>query len=134
MAGVLVGPENIDLSFDTVHEFILLNTLRSQLRELLIRCDLPTSLTNHDQLWNQFVTYYAGVIEHGTLSCSAPGPTLKHVSQVTFTKGRGRMGELLPFNMAWRVALLDGRTMDVDVSARLGTRGQPLASWGLHLN
>jgi hypothetical protein len=136
MDSVFVGPEDFALSHDMVHEFVFLNALRFQLRERLTAYHLPTDLTDDDARWNQFVTYYAGVIEDGTLSCSAAGRVLKHVKQVTFTKGRGAVGEFshMPFNMVWRVALLNGKTLDVDVNARTVERGSPMVAWGLHLN
>lgn len=136
MEGVLVGPEDFGASHRMIQEFLFLETLRSQLRDFLAGYDLPLDLTDDSDQWNDFVKHYAGVIEDGSLICQAKTPVLKHVKQVTFTKGRDAIGEFaqIPFDMVWCVELLDGRSIDVDVNARPDTNGSgPMVSWGVHL-
>jgi hypothetical protein len=60
---------------------------------------IRAELTDDDARWNEFVKHYAGVSEGRSLSIHAPNYTMKHVKEVTFTKGRESMGEFtqLPF-------------------------------------
>jgi hypothetical protein len=135
--GVLIGPEDIGASNRMVREFLMLDTLRSQLRDFCQSNGIRTDLTDSDGRWNQFVEHYAGVIEDGTLEIRSPNHGLRHVKQVTFYKGDGARGEFvqIPFDMVWRIALLDGRSIDVDVNARPAVNGaETMIGWGIHLN
>lgn len=135
--GVLVGPEDFGASNRMVREFLILDTLRSQLHEFFQSSGIRTDLTDDDARWNEFVKHYAGVIEDGSLSIRAENHGMKHIKQVTFIKGRDAIGEfsLLPFDMMWRIALLDGRSIDVDVNARPAMNGAgPMVASGIHLN
>ena len=135
--GVLVGPEDFGASNRMVREFLILDTLRSQLRDFFQSSHIRTDLIDDDARWHEFVRHYAGVIEDGSLSIRAGHHGMKHIQQVTFAKGRDAIGEfaLLPFDMMWRIALLDGRSIDVDVNARPDKDGSgQMISWGIHLN
>jgi hypothetical protein len=48
-------------------EFVFLDTFRSELREFLVRYDLPTQICDEDPHWHNFLTIYAEVIENGSL-------------------------------------------------------------------
>ena len=135
--GVLVGPEDFGASDRMVHEFLLLDTLRSQLREFFQSSGIRTELTTDDARWNDFVRHYAGVIEDGSLSIRAEDHGMKHVKQVTFIKGRDATGEFtqIPFDMMWRIALLNGKSIDIDVNARPAMNGAgPMIACGIHSN
>lgn len=135
--GVLVGPEDLGASNRMVREFLSLDTLRSQLRDFCRSNGIRTDLTDDDARWNEFVRHYAGVIEDGSLEIRSQNHGMRHVKQVTFMKGDDARGEFaqIPFNMVWRIALLDGRSIDVDVNARLAMNGAgPMVAWGVHLN
>lgn len=134
--GFLVGPEHFAESYRMVRELILLETFRAQLREFLHNSGIRHELTDDDERWAEFVTHYAGVIEDGSLSIRDPNHGLKHVRQVTFLKGRDPVGEFseLPFAMVWRVSLHDGRTFDIDVSARPPRDDvERMIGWGIHV-
>ena len=86
--GVLVGPEDFGASNRMVREFLILDTLRYQLRDFCLANGIRTDLTDDDTRWNEFVRHYAGVIEDGSLEIRAQNHGQKHVKQVTFIKGR----------------------------------------------
>jgi hypothetical protein len=135
--GVLVERQDLGASYQTVSEFLTLDTLRSQLREFFQWRDIRTDLTDDDARWDEFVKHYAGVIEDGSLSIRAENHGMKHVKQVTFTKGNPAAGEFnrFPFDMVWRVTLLDGRSLNVNVSGRPAMNGAgPMRAWGFQLN
>jgi hypothetical protein len=134
--GVLVGPEDFGASDRMVREFLFFDTFRSQLRDFFQTKGIRADLTERDDRWNEFVTQYAGVIEDGSLSILATDHGLTHVKEVTFLKGRDAIGEFaqIPFDMTWSVSLLDGRTLDIDVSARPPMNGAgQMISCGGHL-
>jgi len=109
--------EDIVLEHRMLREFIFLDTFRVQFSELLNSYALPTKLCDDDNLWHEFLTHYAGIIEDGSLSCRSNSPTLKWVKEVVFTKGRTRTDGFIPFDLTWEIQLLDGRTLAVSVSA-----------------
>lgn len=121
--GYLIGPEDFGESDRMTREFIFLDTFKAQLREFFHHYGVVTDLTDDESRWNEFVEHYAGVIEDGSLALRADTGQLTHVKQVTFIKGRPALGEFdqMPFNMTWRVALLNGKTLDIDVNARPAT-------------
>jgi hypothetical protein len=123
--GKLVGPEDFGADNQMVHEFLMFETLRSQFRDFCQSKGIRTDLTDDGARWNEFVRHYAGVIEDGSLSILAPNHGMKHVKKVTFIKGRDTFGEFaqIPFDMVWRITLLDGRRIDVDVNARPPMKG-----------
>lgn len=134
--GVLTGNEDVGASHRMIRNFIFLETFKAQLRDFLAGYGLPTDLTDDIEEWKTFVAQYAGVIEDGSLVCQAKNHALKQVKQVTFTKGRDAIGEFtqIPFNMLWCIALLDGRSVEVEVNARPATgMAGPMYSWRLHL-
>jgi hypothetical protein len=130
---VIVGPEDILASNRMIREFIFLDTFRSELRDFFQARGIRTRLTDDDAWWNEFVKHYAGVIEDGSLSIKAENHGLTHVKEVTFTKGRDvtERFSLLPFDMVWSVSMLDGRHLDVEVSAT--DDAARMISWGVHL-
>ena len=133
--GYLVGPEDVAARNRMALELFFRDTFKSQLHEFFVTNGVRTDLTDNDARWNEFVKHYAGVIEEGSLVYRAQG--LKHVKQVTFTKSRDATGELaqmMPFDMRWRVALVDGRRFDIDVNARRGDKGPPLIDLGVQLH
>lgn len=117
VASVLAGSTDIILEHRMLKEFILLNTFREQFKKFLQAYNLPTGICDKDARWHKFLKSYAGIIEDGSLSCRASGK-LNHVKEVTFTKGRpASEGSYLPFNLSWKILLLDGKTMTVDIQA-----------------
>jgi hypothetical protein len=137
--GYLADSQPLIDSHQMVREFFFLDTFRDQLREFFVAEGLPTDLTDDGDRWNEFVRNYAGVIEDGSLVCHARNHTLRHVKQVTFTKGGDKVGAFgqLPFNMRWGVALHDGHPrgirIDVDVNAGPTQHGNPMIFWGVQL-
>lgn len=134
--GVLVGPEDLRASDRMVREFLSLDTLRSQLRSFFDSNGIRRELTDDDGRWNEFVRHYAGVIEDGSLQIRSPDHGMRHVKQLTFIRGDRAHGEFAqaPFDMVWRIALLDGRRIDVDVNARPAvTDSDAMVAWGIHL-
>jgi hypothetical protein len=135
--GVLVGPEDLGASNRMVREFLLLDTLRSQMRDFFHASGIRAELLDDNDRWHQFVAHYAGVIEDGSLQILAPNHGMRHVKQVTFVKGSNAMGEFdtIPFDMVWHVELRDGRSLDIDVNARPPKNGaEQMIGWGIHLN
>ncbi len=66
---------------------------------------------------SKFLKSYAGIIEDGSLYCRAEN-NFAFIRDVVFTKGRSRTDDnFISFDLSWRIGLLDGRTMIVDVSA-----------------
>ena len=116
--GFLLGPEDLSASHKMVRDFVVLDTFRAQLRDFLQAVRVRTDLVDDDAAWNEFVAQYAGVIEDGSLAIRSENHGLEHVKQVTFTKGREVLGEFsqLPFDMMWTIALLDGRSLEVEVN------------------
>ena len=135
--GKLVDPEDLRADHRMVQDFLALDTLRGQFRDFCQSTGIRTDLTDSDERWNEFVKHYAGIIEDGALAIQAQSHGMKHVKQVTFTKGRNATGEFdqIPFNMVWHVDLLDGRSLDIDVNARPARDGGgTMVSTRIHLN
>ena len=135
--GKLVGPEDFRAEHRMVQDFLTLNTLRGQLSAFCQLNGICPDLTESDDRWAEFVTHYAGVIEDGSLEIRGQNHGMEHVKRVIFRKGRDAKGEFnqIPFNMVWRVDLLDDQSVDIEVSARpvqddLG----PMSFVGFHLN
>jgi hypothetical protein len=119
VASVLAGGGNIALEHQMLEEFVLMKTFRDQFRQFLKAENLPTSICDKDSRWHRFLKHYAGVIEDGSLSCSAKkANALKHVDEVTITKGKAASkGSYLPFEFKWEILLLDKRKMTVELQA-----------------
>lgn len=113
----VLGNPNLVLEYHVFREFVFLEAFRAQLGELLAHHGLPTMICETDDLWHEFVTHYAGIIEDGSLSCDAKNAPLKWVKQVIFTKGRNLPDSRLPFELCWNIELLDGRSIGVRVHA-----------------
>jgi hypothetical protein len=98
-------------------EFVFLDTFRSELREFLVRYDLPTQICDEDLCWHNFLTVYAGVIENGSLYCGTEG--LKLVKGVKFSKGgRTAPDGYFPFHLKWTILLQeDGKEIELEVNA-----------------
>lgn len=96
-------------------EFVFLDTFRSELREFLVRYDLPTQICDEDPHWHNFLTIYAEVIENGSLYCEAQG--LKRVEGVRFSKGRRTATNYFPFHLKWTILLQGGKEVELEVNA-----------------
>jgi hypothetical protein len=135
--GLLIGPEDSRATSAMVREFLSLNAARSQLRDFCLARGIRTDLSDDRERWREFVRHYAGVIEDGSLAIRAPNHGLRHVKRVTFIRGPEASGELtlLPFDMGWRVELLDGRSIRIEVNASPETDGTlEMVGWAVHLN
>jgi hypothetical protein len=98
-------------------EFVFLDTFRSELREFLVRYNLPTQICDEDPRWHDFLRVYAEIIENGSLYCGAEG--LKLVKGVTFSKGRETPTDnYFPFHLKWTILLQeDGKEVELEVNA-----------------
>jgi hypothetical protein len=119
VASVLDGGGNMKLEHDMLEEFVLMKTFRHQLTLLLQAYNISTSICDKDSRWHKFLKSYAGVIEDGSLSCSAKkANALKHVDEVTITKGKpANPDSYLPFELKWEILLLDKRKLTVELQA-----------------
>jgi hypothetical protein len=118
-----------------VREFVFLDTFREQLRWFLDSYGLPTRICDEESRWSEFVKQYAGIIEDGSLSCQSKKQRLSLIKKVVFTKGRSSATfGFLPFYITWRIHLLDGRTITVDVNAASMPDGDPLIANRIHLS
>jgi hypothetical protein len=109
---------------------LLLDSFREQLREFLVAYNLPTELCDKDDQWQVFLKHYSGVVEDGTLSCKSKEQRLKHVSEVVFGKARRSLAEAnLPFYPSWRIVLLNGKSMTVNVKLGEPIEGKPSIVW-----
>jgi len=134
--GVLNGHMDLKASDRMIREFALLDAFRSQLRDFLRANGIRSDVTDDDAHWNDFVRHYAGVIEDGSLALSPKHQGIvKHVRELTFTKGRNAIGTtLLPFDMTWSAELLNGQFLDITVNARPSlTGGQALLHCGVSM-
>ena len=115
---IFAGSRDILEEHNMLREFVLFDTFRKQLAEFLTAYDLPQEIREQEPRWHEFLKNYSGIIEDGSLSCRA-GNNFKFITDVVFTKGQSREVDstVFPFDMSWRIGLLDGRTMTVDVSA-----------------
>jgi hypothetical protein len=116
-AASFLGENDIVQENKMFREFVFLETFRDQLKHFFKAYGLPTVLCDEDKRWYDFLRHYAGVIEDGSLSCSAKNETLKLIREVTFTKGRPTADTFIPFRFSWIIALRDGRKLTVDVGA-----------------
>ena len=135
--GILAGAEDLPASYKMVLDLVVLDTFRSQLRDFLLASGIRTDLTNDDALWSEFVKHYARVIEDGSLSFRSENKGLKHLKQVTFVKGKDAVGEhaQIPFDMTWSLALLDGRNLDIYLTAQSAENGaSPMIGWTTRLH
>ena len=134
----LIGPGKSDLSAEekVFDEFVSLKALRGHLRAFLQRHRLPARLCDDDGWWHQFLTHHAGVIDDGSLSCSADtNGELAYLKKVTFTKGDTlHAGAHVPFAMTWRVDLLDGRSVTMSGTLVKPTGGRWLRTFGVSLD
>lgn len=117
---VLNGTTDFWLEHEMLREFVFLDTFKKELKQLFRAYDLPATLCDDKEWWHDFMRHYAGVIEDGSLSCTAKRQPLKLIKEVVFTKGRAlTTGDFyLPFGLVWNIALVDGRTLTVEVKAR----------------
>jgi len=133
----LLGPGNSDLAAEerVFDEFVTLKALRAHLRAFLQRHQLATRLCDDDGWWHEFLKHYAGVIEDGSLSCSAdPSAELTYLKKVTFIKGDSSpAGAHVPFAMTWRVDLLDGRCVTMKGNLFKPAGGRWLRAFGVTL-
>jgi hypothetical protein len=92
----------------------------------------PQRFCDEDVRWYEFLKNYAGVIEDGSLSCNEKADTLKLISGVRFTKGKPTADAYIPFSFSWEIALQDGRTLSVNVSAA-APNGREMVFHGVQL-
>ncbi len=107
-------------------EFVYLDSFRYQLRELLERHNLPTTLCEDNSEWFTFLSAYAGVIEDGELSIMGrKSPNLGAVKKVVFRKGQisAWPASHVPFSLQWDIHLLDGRICEAQLSADENAKG-----------
>jgi len=105
-----------------IREFVLWDTFREEFRKFVEYFELPMTVCE-DKHWYQFLKYYAGIVEDGSLSCDT-NDKLKHITQVNFSKGRDRAeGSIFPFDLRWEITMIDGRTMTVEVSVQESENG-----------
>jgi len=125
-ASKLAGSTDIVAEHRVLREFVFLDTFRQQFRQFLNAYGLPTELCDEDFRWHEFLAHYAGVIEDGSLSCTAKGTSLKLVQGVVFTKGTPTKEweeSTTPFNLSWTIVLLDGRRLTVEANASITDDG-----------
>lgn len=116
-AASVLGENNIAQESEMFREFVFLETFRDQLKQFFLAYGLPTGMCDEDQRWYDFLRHYAGVIQDGSLSCSARTESLRVISEITFTKGRPTADTFIPFRFCWIIGLRDGGNMTVDVGA-----------------
>src|ERR1700680_2144297 len=124
---------DIVLEHNAFREFVFLDTFREQLKRLLAGYGLPTAVCDEENRWHEFITHYAGIIQDGSLSCDGKNLYLKWVREVIFTKGQARSDSYVPFDLSWRIGLLDGSSIDVDVRA-MDFAGKLAIFHGLKIN
>jgi hypothetical protein len=132
-ASVLAGNKDIAEERRMLREFVFLDTFRQQFKQFLEAYSLPKETCDNDDLWHEFLTYYAGVIEDGSLSCRAKAHPLKLISEVVFARGRAVENHYLPFTLAWTIVLLDGRKLTTEVRAS-ASNGNEMISIGTTLH
>ena len=114
---ILAGSVNVNEEHRMLREFVYWDTFRDQFAQFLTAYDLPREICEQVPRWSKFLKSYAGIIEDGSLCCRAEN-NFAFIRDVVFTKGRSRTDDnFIPFDLSWRIGLLDGRTMIVDVSA-----------------
>jgi hypothetical protein len=115
----LAGNPNFLEEHRLLRDFVFLDTFKDQLKRFLDGHMLPTNICDEHDRWQEFVKHYAGVIEDGSLSCSAKGEKLQNVQGVVFSKGRATRPEegFLPFRLLWTINLHDGRSLNVEAAA-----------------
>ena len=100
-ASVLAGCPDIVEENRMLREFALLEPFRRELEEFLRSHNLPTNLCTDNGRWHEFLTYYSGVIEDGSISCRAQDGGLVLLREVEFRKGRETRDHYLPFGLVW---------------------------------
>jgi len=123
----LARSSDIDEERRVFCEFAFWGTFRQQFREFLKAYALPTALSDEDKRWHDFLRCYARVIEDGSLCCQSKAERHKYVEKVIVEKGGPRPGDnSSAFSLAWNIALLDGRSLTVDVYAADLPNGSPM--------
>ena len=74
-------------------ELAFLETFQSQLRQFFVTHNLATALTDDDSKWQTFLTYYAGVIEDGSIACGGNSTRLRHVDRVYLSEAGDSLGD-----------------------------------------
>ena len=114
-------------------DFVYLDKLRAQLKQLLASYGLPTELCDDNGVWFGFIKVLAGVIAEGELSIkTSSAARLKAVSKVVFRKGGRPLGKNphVPFVIQWDIHLQDSRIAQTTVEA---DAEKPILSFGIHL-
>jgi hypothetical protein len=116
-ASVLAGSIDVVEENRMLREFIYMETFRGQFKQFLEAYGLPAEICDDNARWHEFLAHYAGVIEHGSLSCKAKAHPLKLVDEVVFTRGLEAESYHLPFSLIWTIVFQDGRKLKVEVKA-----------------
>lgn len=131
----LAGSSDVNVELRMFCEFSLLETFRTQFLEFLKAHDLPTSLCDEDNRWHDFLRYYARVIEDGSLCCQANIQRLKYVEKVTVERAGSRpSSDSSTLDLSWRIALLDRRSLTVDVYKTDLPNGTPILCHSIKLD
>jgi hypothetical protein len=125
---------NFDEQNRMFQELGFLQSFRQLLGQFLASHALPTDLCDDDARWHWFLGLYADVIEDGSISCNAQPGDLRHLSGVTFCKGRPAIGCYLPFDMVWQIRLINGKAITVNVRAFDGPHGDRMMFHGVRLD
>lgn len=129
---VLDGCKDIVEENRMLGEFAFLESFRREFEEFLRSHRLPTDVCTDRKRWHEFLTYYSGVIEDGSIFCKAQTDELKLVRGVVFKKGREVPGYHLPFGLIWTIIFRDGRKVEVEVKAS-SPQGHDMILFGLKL-
>jgi hypothetical protein len=134
LAAAILGDNNFIEQHRMFREFGFLNSFRHLLRDFLASYDLSTLICDEDPFWRSFLTAYASVVEDGSLTCHSQPGDLELITGVTFTKGRAVEDRRLPFEMAWDIHLLQGKTITANVSALELPNGEEMLIHNIHLH
>lgn len=128
VGSVLAGSNDLRDENRMLRDFLFMDTFRNQFIQFLKGYNLPNEICDQESRWNEFLKHYAGIIEDGSLSCTS-ADNFEFIREVVFAKGRDRAEEsYIPFDLSWRIGILDGRTMTVDVSALPHPNGQMISN------
>ena len=114
------GPFTFSDETSLFHDFVYLQTLRTEMKDFLTGYGLPPDVCTINDQWFGFLGAYARVIEDGSLSISTDKTSpLVAVESVTFQRGKALSSEYhVNFVIRWDIELKDGRTVRVDMDAQ----------------
>lgn len=125
-ASILCGSKRPEREREALRELAHLETFRREFERFLSSYGLPTGICDNEGEWREFLKYYAGVIEDGSIACEGEGRGLGLVKKVVFSKGRPATtpGGSLPFDLQWEILLTSGKTLTVQVNSTASAAGQ----------